>query len=572
MLRRLLLLTSLFLFAIVATQAQTVLTADQLQNGQAVELDKLDWKYAPGDDPRFAEPQFDDRVWETLKGTAITLDSIPKSGWHGIGWFRLRLKADPALANPPLALLMTHYGASEVYLDGRLVERFGTVGATPETEVEYNPQGRPIAISLPALGEHVLAVRRSHSLSQTKPALLRRFFAEAAQESISLGEIGFFLRVGELNTTVASREVIQRRLAIGSTLSTTLLGLIGLLHLLLFYYYPPQRANFWFGLFALSDAAFIYSRQIRILGTQGVAATITFMDGSYVAVASINVCLLAYLYTQFEGRLLRRFRYLVLLQLLILLLLIAPSPAGFARWVYMFGALLIYPLEWLRVLFRAVLRKEAGALSITIAVLLFCLNPFVDFLQLLGAASFTGFARVRGLTILTLSLTISIFLARNFARANRNLEQQLEQVKRLSLKEVEHEREQAEIRVQREQERARLAEVEAENDRRAAELEEARQLQLSMLPKKLPSLPQLDIAAYMKTASEVGGDYYDFHLTEDGTLTVAVGDATGHGLRAGTMVASVKSLFVTLAYHPDIPHIFTRLSQTLKQMNLRGLF
>ncbi|MFN7930193.1 MAG: hypothetical protein U0Y68_20170 [Blastocatellia bacterium] len=34
----------------------------------------------------------------TLNGTAITLDRIPKSGWHGIGWFRLRLKADPALA------------------------------------------------------------------------------------------------------------------------------------------------------------------------------------------------------------------------------------------------------------------------------------------------------------------------------------------------------------------------------------------------------------------------------------------------------------------------------------------
>ncbi|HYE75463.1 MAG TPA: PP2C family protein-serine/threonine phosphatase, partial [Blastocatellia bacterium] len=77
---------------------------------------------------------------------------------------------------------------------------------------------------------------------------------------------------------------------------------------------------------------------------------------------------------------------------------------------------------------------------------------------------------------------------------------------------------------------------------------------------------------YMKTASEVGGDYYDFHLAEDGTLTVAVGDATGHGLKAGTLVSSVKSLFVSLAYHPDIPHIFHRISRVLKEMKLRGLF
>jgi serine phosphatase RsbU (regulator of sigma subunit) len=60
----------------------------------------------------------------------------------------------------------------------------------------------------------------------------------------------------------------------------------------------------------------------------------------------------------------------------------------------------------------------------------------------------------------------------------------------------------------------RRQELEAENERRARELEEARQLQLSLLPKKIPQLPNLEIAAYMKTATEVGGDYYDFHLAE----------------------------------------------------------
>ena len=76
----------------------------------------------------------------------------------------------------------------------------------------------------------------------------------------------------------------------------------------------------------------------------------------------------------------------------------------------------------------------------------------------------------------------------------------------------------------------------------------------------------------MKPATEVGGDYYDFHVGEDGALTVAVGDATGHGLKAGTMVSVVKSLFVSLADHPDIAHIFERQSQVLKEIKLRGLF
>jgi serine phosphatase RsbU (regulator of sigma subunit) len=156
--------------------------------------------------------------------------------------------------------------------------------------------------------------------------------------------------------------------------------------------------------------------------------------------------------------------------------------------------------------------------------------------------------------ILSVPLAVSVYLARNFARTNKNLEEQL-------VKEVEHEKE-----------RARLKIVESENERRAKELEEARQLQLSMLPKKLPQIANLEIAAYMKPATEVGGDYYDFHVSSEGILTVVVGDATGHGLKAGTVVTAAKSLFNVFAERADIPQIFTESSRALKRMNLRGLF
>jgi serine phosphatase RsbU (regulator of sigma subunit) len=122
------------------------------------------------------------------------------------------------------------------------------------------------------------------------------------------------------------------------------------------------------------------------------------------------------------------------------------------------------------------------------------------------------------------------------------------------------------------EEARRRQELEAENDQRAKELEEARQLQLSMLPKNMPQSPHLEIAAYMKTATEVGGDYYDFHQSDNGVLTVVVGDATGHGLKAGTVVTAMKSLFRTLACEDDLPMIFNQSSRVLKEMNLRSLF
>jgi len=118
----------------------------------------------------------------------------------------------------------------------------------------------------------------------------------------------------------------------------------------------------------------------------------------------------------------------------------------------------------------------------------------------------------------------------------------------------------------------RRKELEAENEQRAKELEEARQLQLSMLPKSVPQMPNLEIAAYMKTATEVGGDYYDFHLSDKGELTIVVGDATGHGLKAGTVVTAAKSLFNHLAETPDVTELFHQSSRALKQMNMRSLF
>ncbi len=75
----------------------------------------------------------------------------------------------------------------------------------------------------------------------------------------------------------------------------------------------------------------------------------------------------------------------------------------------------------------------------------------------------------------------------------------------------------------------------------------------------------------MKTATEVGGDYYDFHLADDNTLTIAIGDATGHGLMAGTMVTATKSLFNSFAGDSDILATLSKMASALKRMNFRLL-
>ena len=108
-------------------------------------------------------------------------------------------------------------------------------------------------------------------------------------------------------------------------------------------------------------------------------------------------------------------------------------------------------------------------------------------------------------------------------------------------------------------------------ERKTRELEEARAFQLSLLPKSLPAHPRFEIAVSMETATEVGGDYYDFHLADGGVLTTAVGDATGHGARAGTMVTVVKSLFSADSGRSAPREFLAEAATAVKRMELERM-
>ncbi|HEX6641724.1 MAG TPA: SpoIIE family protein phosphatase, partial [Thermoanaerobaculia bacterium] len=127
-----------------------------------------------------------------------------------------------------------------------------------------------------------------------------------------------------------------------------------------------------------------------------------------------------------------------------------------------------------------------------------------------------------------------------------------------------------------EQERARKEQelqqalMSVEYERKSVELEDARRFQLSMLPKEVPHHPRYDVAVFTRTATEVGGDYYDFHLAGD-ALSVTIGDATGHGAKAGTMVTIIKTLFAGYggaAMTPAPAEFLADAAEKIKRMDL----
>ena len=77
------------------------------------------------------------------------------------------------------------------------------------------------------------------------------------------------------------------------------------------------------------------------------------------------------------------------------------------------------------------------------------------------------------------------------------------------------------------------------------ELTLARDLQASLIPKQLPRTQAYDIAAWNDIANTVGGDIHDFVPLPDGRLAAFFGDASGHGMAAGLVMAVAHASFRT---------------------------
>jgi PAS domain S-box-containing protein len=117
---------------------------------------------------------------------------------------------------------------------------------------------------------------------------------------------------------------------------------------------------------------------------------------------------------------------------------------------------------------------------------------------------------------------------------------------------------------------AKQQEEAQERQRIEQELQVARLIQQTLLPKSLPGLPGYDMAAYYQPAREVGGDFYDFLELKDGRLGLVIGDVSGKGVPAAIVMAITRTMLhaayrlgspapgeileqVNNILHPDIP-------------------
>ena len=97
-----------------------------------------------------------------------------------------------------------------------------------------------------------------------------------------------------------------------------------------------------------------------------------------------------------------------------------------------------------------------------------------------------------------------------------------------------------------------------------SELEMARDLQADLLPRTLPSVGGFDFGAHHEVANTVGGDLYDVEIVPSGDVAVLFGDASGHGMAAGLVMAVTDAAFrAQLSVDPSPPAVMETVNRLL---------
>ncbi|MFL6199531.1 MAG: SpoIIE family protein phosphatase [Thermoanaerobaculia bacterium] len=521
---------ALLLGAAAAAQAQepapVEITASKLAEGGPLSLEYA-WRFHPGDDPRWADPAFDDSDWELVEPLLLP-HGRPRGGWPGTGWFRRHLRIEPPLGGKPLALRIETPGATTVFLDGVPVMSAAASGLRAGGRLEGGAW-REVALS-PGR-EYVLAVRHTLSLAE------RHAWSR---------DVGFLLTIeprdAEALRLAAKQGPNTWRVAMRSVF-TAVPVLLALFHLALFLSYPRARENLFYALAMAAWAAMVFVNHSVPASEAGETWAVRLLIASVLATIFFSLLTFHAVRTRTLPR--TWIAFAALAAALIGLTFLHPDPQSFIWIWYLYFGLMV--AEIVRVEVTGTVAREGvqvllGGFAIVLGIIL--LQVLIE----LGLIPpLTAVIPLYLLGMLAFAITMSLFLARSIARTSLHLERQ--------------------------ELRRRL--LEAENARTTSEIEAARALQLSMLPASLPAVEGLETAAAMVPASEVGGDYYDFRVAPDGSLVVAFGDATGHGVAAGIMVTAVKALFstlgATLGGGESLSAVLAECSRVLREMRFKPL-
>lgn len=426
----LLLFISYFAEAQQYTVAVPIITKDSIvnSNGVTFALNK-NWRFIESDKPEMATVDYNDNNWEVVSSLLrITNFSAKRSNsFKSVGWFRQYFIADSSICGVPLALMMSHSGASEVYFDGKKISTFGLIKGKDSTQY-FDPQGLPFTFVIPSPGKHLLAVRYANYNAQKN---YQRYEAAVA---------GFKMKLGFADDLIYTS--FQKNISVTFIL-ILLFGLflaLAISHLFLFFYYRTLRSNLYFSIFCLCVGLLFL---ILWFNQTSYEPYIHTTNNNYaVFVTAFTLIAMSGFSNELFSVKKLRFRVLSIISLLLCGLCIYHRTAGIAGFLLL---MVVVTIESIVLTIKAIRKKQKEAKIIGSGILFF--TGFILVTLLVLVFSDINDATIGGIifeifavgAILSIPVSMSVYLAWNFASVNKDLVSQLQQVELLSKQALEQE-------------------------------------------------------------------------------------------------------------------------------------
>jgi serine phosphatase RsbU (regulator of sigma subunit) len=497
------------------------------------------WKIKAGDDSLWAAQNYDDSNWFELKG-----DSAEKELERGgITWYRMHFTIDSSLMNQPLAFILRQFGsAADAYLDGKFLKSYGKVGKNKEDEVaelSFKPKPFPFVFSNDT--NHVLAVRYSNfHLSDVLISGINK-------------KRSFRVSIKNLNEEIADASDPSKYFSF--VFFAAIFITLAVVHFVMFIYYSQKITNLYYSLYCFSIFLIVFYLYYVFTTTDYSSIAMLSKTTRYI-VPLLVIPLVAMLHSVFYERVLKVFWFLLGLYILSLAGIILNYDK--AATIVVVVLFMVSIVEIMRVIIRALVKRKDGSWIFALAILLTPISAIVsgflpDQFVISGLKIPNNTAAiVISCFVLGLPFSMTLYLARDFARMSKKLKVQLKEITDLSDKTIEQEKEKKHILenqkseleikvVERTQEVWQQKEViETKNKEITDSLIYAKRIQSAILPDiKLiyEALKQSFIFYLPKDI--VSGDFYGFAQKNEKVL-IAAADCTGHGV-AGAFMSMIGS-------------------------------
>jgi adenylate cyclase len=389
------------------------------------------WKFYEGDSAAMALVDYDDSKWDTVNATLRGKKN--HNNFSSICWLRRYIITDSSLTGHVLALAISHLGASEIYFDGKKISSFGIIDG--RNSGYCDPQYVPFPLIVTTAGPHVIAVRYANYDAEKDYKIYNSTFR------------GFHMNIEDAKYSFRSD---RGQTMLTSVIYILLFGIfisLAMSHLFLYLYYRALKSNLYFSIFCFSlSIGFLevfLNRLSLVPGVQLVNMYVTL-----VVVTTACLSLSGFTNELFSIKKLR-FRSIQVFCLVCPFIWIINIQAGIVAYFILIGTVLV---QTIILTIIAIYKKVKGARIIGAGLLFFALFIFTMLIISLTGVSISENSPVGRIllftaacAILSIPVSLSLYLAWSFAGINKNLKAQLQQVELLSDKNLQQEQEKKRI-------------------------------------------------------------------------------------------------------------------------------